>query len=74
MSTQQWLEALTAKVIHGVLAQFADIHGVAMGKLVPLKPLREWDEYALHVSDWELQRYANRSKFHIAKRRFHFAK
>jgi glutamine synthetase len=20
---------------------------------------REWDEYALHVSDWELQRYAD---------------
>ena len=67
MSAQEWLEALSAKGIHSVLAQFADIHGVAKGKLVPLKPLREWDEYSLHVSDWELQRYANRLTFHIAK-------
>jgi len=74
MSTQEWIDALTAKVIHSVLAQFADIHGVARGKLVPLKHLREWDECSLHVSDWELQRYANRLASHIAKYGFHFAK
>jgi glutamine synthetase len=44
MSIQEWIEALTAKGIHSVLAQFADIHGVAKGKLVPLKYLHEWVE------------------------------
>jgi glutamine synthetase len=41
MSIQEWIEALTAKGIHSVLAQFADIHGVAKGKLVPLKYLHD---------------------------------
>ncbi len=44
MSTQEWIEALTAKGVHSVLVQFADIHGVAKGKLVPLKYLHEWVE------------------------------
>jgi glutamine synthetase len=33
---------LDAQGIHSVLAQFVDIHGVAKGKLVPLKYLDEW--------------------------------
>ncbi len=44
VSIEGCIEALTAKGIHSVLAQFSDIHGVAKGKLVPLKYLREWVE------------------------------
>ena len=33
---------LSAQGIHSVLAQFVDIHGVAKGKLVPLKYLEDW--------------------------------
>jgi glutamine synthetase len=33
---------LGAQGVHSVLAQFVDIHGVAKGKLVPLKYLDEW--------------------------------
>ena len=43
-SIAEWIETLTEKGIHSVLAQFADIHGVAKGKLVPLKYLNEWVE------------------------------
>ncbi len=44
MSIQSTIDSLTAKGIHSVLAQFSDIHGVAKGKLVPLKNLGEWVE------------------------------
>ena len=33
---------LGAQGVHSVLAQFVDIHGVAKGKLVPLKYLHDW--------------------------------
>ena len=66
-SVEESVALLKSQGVHSVLTQFCDLHGVAKGKLVPLKPLREWDEYSLHVSDWELQRYANRLTFHIAK-------
>jgi len=38
------IDALAAQGIHSVLTQFTDMHGVAKGKLVPLKNLREWVE------------------------------
>jgi glutamine synthetase len=44
MSIESTIDALAAKGIHSVLAQFSDIHGVAKGKLVPLTNLREWVE------------------------------
>lgn len=44
MTIESTIDALSAKGIHSVLTQFADIHGVAKGKLVPLKNLREWVE------------------------------
>jgi glutamine synthetase len=39
---QSAIERLSAQGIHSVLAQFSDIHGVAKGKLVPLRALQEW--------------------------------
>jgi glutamine synthetase len=46
MTTRTDLEdrvtTLAAQGIHSVLTQFCDIHGVAKGKLVPLKNLAEW--------------------------------
>ncbi len=44
MTIESTIDALTAKGIHSVLTQFSDIHGVAKGKLVPLKNLKEWVE------------------------------
>ena len=44
MTIESTIEALAAKGVHSVLTQFADIHGVAKGKLVPLQNLREWVE------------------------------
>lgn len=41
-TVSQTIEALSAQGIHSVLTQFADIHGVAKGKLVPLANLQEW--------------------------------
>lgn len=38
----QAIETLSAQGIHSILAQFADMHGVAKGKLVPLANLQEW--------------------------------
>ena len=37
-------QALQAQGIHSILVQFADIHGVAKGKLVPVEHLRQWVE------------------------------
>ena len=36
------IAALEAQGIHSLLVQFADIHGVGKGKLVPVKSLAEW--------------------------------
>ena len=44
MTIESTIDVLTAKGIHSVLTQFSDIHGVAKGKLVPLKNLKEWVE------------------------------
>ena len=44
MSIQATIDSLSSQGIHSVLTQFSDIHGVAKGKLVPLKNLREWVE------------------------------
>ena len=43
-AVQAAVDALSAQGIHSVLAQFADLHGVAKGKLVPLAKLPEWVE------------------------------
>ena len=40
-SIQSTIERLSAQGIHSILAQFCDIHGVAKGKLVPLRTLQE---------------------------------
>lgn len=42
MLIDKTMHALQAQGIHSVMTQFSDIHGVAKGKLVPLKNLREW--------------------------------
>ena len=42
MNLDQTIERLSAAGIHSVMAQFADIHGVAKGKLVPLAQLQDW--------------------------------
>ncbi len=39
MTIESTIDALTAKGMHSVLTQFSDIHGVAKGKLGPLKNL-----------------------------------
>jgi glutamine synthetase len=39
---QSTIERLSAQGIHSILAQFCDIHGVAKGKLVPLRTLQDW--------------------------------
>ena len=44
MTIEATIERLSALGIHSVLTQFADMHGVAKGKLVPLLNLREWVE------------------------------
>lgn len=41
---QEHIAALQSQGIHSILTQFADIHGVAKGKLVPLAHLQEWVE------------------------------
>ncbi len=41
-SIQSTIERLSAQGIHSILAQFCDIHGVAKGKLVPLRTLQDW--------------------------------
>jgi glutamine synthetase len=70
MSTyQQTIEALKSQGIHSVLAQFCDIHGVAKGKLVPLKNLQEWVESGAGFagpSIWGtgLPRYGSRSEYY----------
>ncbi|MDB5930004.1 MAG: type glutamate--ammonia ligase [Polaromonas sp.] len=38
------VSSLEAQGIHSLLVQFADIHGIAKGKLVPVKLLQEWVE------------------------------
>ena len=42
MTIESTIESLAAQGVHSVLTQFADMHGVAKGKLVPLQNLREW--------------------------------
>lgn len=41
---QQQIARLQSQGIHTILTQFADIHGVAKGKLVPIEHLQEWVE------------------------------
>lgn len=69
MSIQSTIDALSGKGIHSVLTQFSDIHGVAKGKLVPLKNLREWVEQGAGFagpSIWGtgLGRHGSRSEYY----------
>jgi glutamine synthetase len=69
MSIESTIEALAAKGVHSVLTQFADIHGVAKGKLVPLQYLREWVEVGAGFagpSIWGtgLGRFGKRSEYY----------
>lgn len=69
MNIQSTIDALSAKGIHSVLTQFSDIHGVAKGKLVPLKNLKEWVEQGAGFagpSIWGtgLGRYGKRSEYY----------
>lgn len=68
-SPQECIKALAEAGIHSVLAQFCDIHGVAKGKLVPLKYLREWVETGAGFSGpsiWGtgLARHGKRSEYY----------
>lgn len=65
----QTLDSLSAQGIHSVLAQFADMHGVAKGKLVPLANLQEWANVGAGFagpSIWGtgLGRYGKRSEYY----------
>ncbi|MCF8168295.1 MAG: type III glutamate--ammonia ligase [Rhodoferax sp.] len=44
-STEDTIARLQTQGVHSILAQFCDIHGVAKGKLVPLRLLYEWVEH-----------------------------
>ena len=66
---QATIERLSAQGIHSVLTQFCDIHGVAKGKLVPLRNLRDWVEVGAGFSGpsiWGtgLPRYGARSEYY----------
>ncbi|MCX7278087.1 MAG: type III glutamate--ammonia ligase [Burkholderiales bacterium] len=41
-TVEELQKSLQAQGIHSILVQFADIHGVAKGKLVPVEHLRQW--------------------------------
>jgi len=69
MSIESTIEALEAKGVHSVLTQFTDIHGVAKGKLVPLKNLREWVDTGAgfagpSISGTGLGRFGKRSEYY----------
>lgn len=63
------IAALRERGIHSILTQFADIHGVAKGKLVPLDALREWVEVGAgfagpSIAGTGLGRYGPRSEYY----------
>jgi glutamine synthetase len=69
MSIELTIDALAAQGIHSVLTQFADVHGVAKGKLVPLKNLREWIETGAgfsgpSIAGTGLPRFGKRSEYY----------
>ena len=66
---QSTIERLSAQGIHSVLTQFCDIHGVAKGKLVPLRTLKDWVEVGAGFSGpsiWGtgLPRHGERSEYY----------
>lgn len=66
---QQSMAELQAQGVHSVLTQFCDMHGVAKGKLVPLKHLQEWVDQGAGFagpSIWGtgLPRYGARSEYY----------
>ena len=69
MTIESTIETLAAQGIHSVLTQFADIHGVAKGKLVPLQNLREWVETGAgfagpSIPGTGLPRFGKRSEYY----------
>ncbi len=69
MSIASIIESLTAQGIHSVLTQFCDIHGVAKGKLVPLRYLQEWVEVGAgfagpSIAGTGLGRHGKRSEYY----------
>ena len=61
--------ALRKRGIHSILTQFADIHGVAKGKLVPIDNLREWVEVGAgfagpSIAGTGLGRFGPRSEYY----------
>ncbi len=66
---QSSIERLSDQGIHSVLTQFCDIHGVAKGKLVPLRSLKDWVEVGAGFSGpsiWGtgLPRHGARSEYY----------
>jgi glutamine synthetase len=66
---QSTIARLGAQGIHSILAQFCDIHGVAKGKLVPLRTLQDWVEVGAGFSGpsiWGtgLPRHGERSEYY----------
>ena len=60
---------LQALGIHSLLVQFADIHGVAKGKLVPVTALRDWVETGAgfagpSIAGTGLPRFGERSEYY----------
>jgi glutamine synthetase len=69
ITIESTIDTLAAKGIHSVLTQFSDIHGVAKGKLVPLKNLREWVETGAgfagpSIDGTGLGRFGKRSEYY----------
>jgi glutamine synthetase len=63
------VERLGAQGVHSVLTQFTDIHGVAKGKLVPLRLLQDWVDVGAGFSGpsiWGtgLPRFGARSEYY----------
>ena len=60
---------LQSQGIHSLLVQFADIHGVAKGKLVPVKALKDWIEIGAgfagpSIAGTGLPRFGERSEYY----------
>ena len=60
---------LQAQGIHSLLVQFVDIHGVAKGKFVPVKSLRDWVETGAgfagpSIAGTGLPRHGERSEYY----------
>lgn len=66
---QEHIDSLKSQGVHSILTQFADMHGVPKGKLVPVEHLKEWVEQGAGFagpSIWGtgLPRYGARSEYY----------